>query len=175
MICLSYRSKALSPYDLSMLEFTYQEEASTGAGALAMIWNAIDELERRYGTSEERLKLSPDEMAGPLGAFVVVRHEAHPVGGIGLRPILDPELEIGELKRLWVRPDMRRYGIAKQLMIEVENSARARGYRELYLETGIKQPEAVALYEKIDWEPVDDFPEGAYSYPTGIKFKKILN
>ena len=157
-----------------MLEFTYQEEPSTGAGALAMIWNAIDELERRYGSSEERLKLSPEEMGGPLGAFVVVRHEGHPVGGIGLRPILDPALKTGELKRLWVRPDLRRYGIAKRLMLEIEVSARERGYRELYLETGIKQPEAMALYETIDWEPVEDFPEGAYSYPTGIKFKKFL-
>jgi len=175
MICLSYRRIARSPYDLPMPEFTYHEEPSTGAGALAMIWNAIDELERRYGSSEERLKLSPDEMAGPMGAFVVVRCDEHPVGGIGLRPILDPEMKVGELKRLWVRPDMRRFGIAKQLMIEIENSARSRGYRELYLETGVKQPEAVALYEKIDWEPVEDFPEGAYSYPTGIKFKKVLN
>jgi GNAT superfamily N-acetyltransferase len=157
-----------------MLEFTFQEEPSTGAGPLAIIWCAIDELERRYGSSQERLKLSPEEMGGSLGAFVVARHDAHPVGGIGLRPILSPTEKTGELKRLWVRPDMRRYGVAKRLMLEIEDSARERGYEQLYLETGNKQPEAVALYESIDWEPVENFPEGAYSYPEGIKFTKRL-
>lgn len=175
MICPSYRRLARLPYDLYVFEFVYQEEPSTSAGPLSIIWCAIDELERRYGSSEERLKLKPEELGGERGAFVVARHETHPVGGIGLRSILEPERKIGELKRLWVRPDMRRYGIAKQLMLEIENSARARGYVELYLETGVKQPEAVALYESIDWEPVEDFPDGAYSYPTGIKFKKRLN
>ena len=66
----------------------------------------------------------------------MARWDAHLAGGVGLRSISDPAQHLGEIKRLLVRPDLRRRGVVAALMTAVEDYARSTGYRELYLETG---------------------------------------
>jgi N-acetylglutamate synthase-like GNAT family acetyltransferase len=106
--------------------------------------------------------------------FLVARLDGHPVGGVGLRPISDPALNIGEIKRLWVRPDLRRQGMGLQLMQDIEVRARQLGYRQLFLESGYAQPEALELYRSNDWVSVEEYPPGAHSYPLANRFKKDL-
>jgi ribosomal protein S18 acetylase RimI-like enzyme len=86
------------------------------------------------------------------------------------RSILEPERHTGEVKRLWVRPDLRRRGVGAALMEAVVVAARDIGLRELYLETGFLQPEAIAFYAAIGWRSVDSLPEGAFSYPSAHRF-----
>jgi len=69
---------------------------------------------------------------------------------------------------------LRRSGVAAALMDTIEDRARMAGYVQLFLETGDAQPEAQALYAKLSWEPVDDFPEGAFSHPQAMRFTKML-
>jgi putative acetyltransferase len=52
----------------------------------------------------------------------------------------------GELKRMWVAPEARGLGLGRRLLEGLEDRARALGLGELNLETGIFQPEAIALY-----------------------------
>jgi GNAT superfamily N-acetyltransferase len=59
---------------------------------------------------------------------------------------------IGEVKRMYVVPGARRTGVARAVLREVEAEGRRRGYRELWLETGVKQPEAIALYQSSGFE-----------------------
>jgi GNAT superfamily N-acetyltransferase len=113
-------------------------------------------------------------MMAPLGVFLVARLDGHPVGGVGLRPISDPNLNIGEIKRLWVRPDLRRQGMGLQLMQQIEVRARQLGYRQLFLESGYAQPEALELYRSNDWITVAEYPPGAHSYPLANRFMKDL-
>ncbi|MFC5822408.1 GNAT family N-acetyltransferase [Nonomuraea insulae] len=54
----------------------------------------------------------------------------------------------GELKRMYVLPDHRGRGVARSLLSALEDLARDLGYRRLRLATGLRQPEAIALYEK---------------------------
>ncbi len=138
-----------------------------------MVFSARDELDRRYGPGSDA-QLADDELAAPNGLFVVARLDTHPAGGVGVRTILSPSSGVGEIKRLWVRPDLRRSGVAAALMNEVERAARTAGFQELYLETGPRQPEAQAFYARIGWTRVADFPPGAHSYPEGIKFYRDL-
>jgi putative acetyltransferase len=56
--------------------------------------------------------------------------------------------EYGEIKRMYVRPGCRGAGVGRALLDELARQARARALRRLRLETGIEQPEAVALYER---------------------------
>ncbi len=157
-----------------MSDLIIDDELITSHGALSVYHASIDELNRRYGGSEEDQHLHIEELMAPLGMFLVARQDGHPVGGVGLRPISDPALNIGEIKRLWVRPDLRRQGLGLQLMQEIEGRARQLGYRQLYLESGYAQPEALELYRSNDWITVAEYPPGAHSYPLATRFMKEL-
>jgi GNAT superfamily N-acetyltransferase len=150
------------------------DELITSHGALSVFHAAIDELSRRYGGSDEEFHLTIQELLPPRGLFLVARADGDPVGGVGVRPIGDDALLLGEVKRLWVRPDQRRDGVAAKLMSALEERARHSGFAQLYLETGYAQPEALALYQKIGWTAVEQFPAGAFSYPTAYRFTKVL-
>ncbi|MFZ1062776.1 MAG: GNAT family N-acetyltransferase [Acidimicrobiales bacterium] len=157
-----------------MIELTIGDELITTSGALSMFKAAVDELNRRYGSIDDDTQMNIDEMMPPSGVFLVARSEGHLCGGVGLRRIVAPERKLAEVKRLWVRPDLRRQGVAARLMAEIEDHARTLGYRQLYLETGPAQPEAVAFYPKHGWTAVAHFPEGAFTHEGAFRFTKIL-
>ncbi len=139
-----------------------------------MYYAALDELTRRYGGSDEGAHLRVEELMPPRGAFLVARLDRDPLGGVGLRPIGEGVRQLGEVKRLWVRPEQRRRGVGAKLMAHVEERARALGYHQLFLETGYAQPEALELYQSSGWQRVEEFPVGAFSYCGAYRFTKVL-
>jgi GNAT superfamily N-acetyltransferase len=90
--------------------------------------------------------------------YLVALVEGRAVGCDALQPTDDPHL--GELKRMYVVPEYRGRGIAAGLLSELESLAGQHGYRGIQLATGIRQPEAIALYRKHGYEPV--VPYGKY-------------
>jgi GNAT superfamily N-acetyltransferase len=82
-----------------------------------------------------------------------------------------PEV-IHEVKRMFVRPSHRRRGLAAGVLAAVERSALDRGIEVLHLQTGIRQPEAVALYEREGWTRTEPYPP--YPADTSICFGKRL-
>ena len=69
-----------------------------------------------------------------------------------------------EVKRMFTLPGHRGKGIASALLSKLEEWADELGYEKCILETGKKQPEAIALYEKNGYIITDNY--GQY---TGIK------
>ncbi|MFD6141814.1 GNAT family N-acetyltransferase [Promicromonospora sp. NPDC060271] len=63
-----------------------------------------------------------------------------------------------EMRSVFVDPAARRAGVAKALVRQIEESARRRGGRALYLVTGVRQPEALRLYVGLGYRPVLPFP-----------------
>lgn len=59
-------------------------------------------------------------------------------------PHRDPDT--AEFKRIWTLPGLRRQGIARRVLQELEAQAARQGYRRVFLTTGFRQPEAVGLY-----------------------------
>ncbi|KAG0776180.1 hypothetical protein G6F22_012754 [Rhizopus arrhizus] len=59
-------------------------------------------------------------------------------------PHRDPET--AEFQRIWTLPGLRRQGIARRVLQELEDQAARQGYRRVFLTTGFRQPEAVGLY-----------------------------
>lgn len=156
-------------------ELVISHEAFASPGVQSIVLAALDEFDHIYGTGNRGAHdLGMHDFDLPRGAYLVARRDDHLAGGVGIRPIVDPELGIGEVKRLWVRPDLRRSGVARRLMDAVLNEAVALGYRELYLETGPRQPAARQLYERLGWERVDAFPDGAHVHDTGFRFHLAL-
>jgi GNAT superfamily N-acetyltransferase len=157
-----------------VVDLLIDDEPITSHGALSVFHAAIDELDRRYGGSDEDQHLQVEELLPPSGAFVVVRLDGHPIGGVGLRQISEPELHYGEIKRLWVRPDQRRNGVGARLMSAIEERARLSGFVQLYLESGYAQPEALELYRTSGWESVERYPSDSVCFPTSDRFTKVL-
>ena len=144
-------------------------------GPQSVVLAALDEFDRIYGTGNRGAHdLAAGDFDPPRGIYLVARDGGHLAGGVGLRPIVDPARCLGEIKRLWVRPDLRRRGVARALMAEVLARAEALGYAALYLETGPRQPGARALYVRLGWEIVAAYPEGAHVHETGTRFRLEL-
>lgn len=77
---------------------------------------------------------------------VVVAYQAsEPVGCGAFKPF---EADSVEIKRMYVRPTHRQQGIAQAVLAELERWAAELGYTACVLETGKRQPEAIALYRR---------------------------
>lgn len=122
----------------------------------------IDELQAdltvRYGGPDES-PVDPAQFAPPSGVFLVAVLDGEVVGCAGLRRVDGPTDHAGsvELKRMYVRPQHRRRGLARRVLAAVEDRARDAGYRWLLLETGLAQPEAIALYESAGYRRIEGF------------------
>ncbi|MET9434706.1 GNAT family N-acetyltransferase [Streptomyces sp. NPDC006551] len=78
-----------------------------------------------------------------------------------------------ELKRMYVVPEARGLGLARRILAALEEDARTAGRRRMVLETGIMQPEAIALYRSSGYEPCAKF--GYYrEYENSRCFAKLL-
>ena len=79
----------------------------------------------------------------------------------------------GEVKRMMVDEARRGQGTGRQLLEHLAMFARMAGVRELKLETGIHQPEAIALYERFGFTRCAPF--GAYQPdPLSLFMEKSL-
>lgn len=112
----------------------------------------------RYGEGEPVAAHPEQFTAGRRGGFLVAWTEGVATGCAGFRAI-GPAT--AELKRMWVRPAYRGRGLARALLLAVEDAARAAGHRELWLETGTGQPEAISLYTSAGYTPVPAFGQYA--------------
>ena len=107
----------------------------------------------RYGGVDET-PIEPAQFAPPEGLFLVGFVGAEPVASGGFRRHDD---EAAEIKRMYVVEDRRGVGYARRLLAELEARAARAGYRRIVLETGLRQPEAIALYESSGYRPIPDF------------------
>jgi GNAT superfamily N-acetyltransferase len=131
----------------------------------------LTEIEARYGEPDaDPDGLTADDLAAPVGAFVVAWLDLTAVGCGGLRRYDDG---VGELKRMYVDPQYRGRGVARTILGQLEHRARGLGFRRLVLETGVRQPEAMALYASAGYEPIE--PYGFYrTSPLSRCFAKTL-
>jgi GNAT superfamily N-acetyltransferase len=120
-----------------------------------------DDMAIRYADDEtapetkgETDDLRNEEVLPPDGRFVIVFDGDDPVACGAIRR---HDAESAEIKRMWVRPGARGRGLARLVLRELEATAAARGYRALVLETGLRQPEAIALYESHGYTTVPNF------------------
>jgi GNAT superfamily N-acetyltransferase len=78
-----------------------------------------------------------------------------------------------EIKRMYVLPEYRGMGIAQSVLQELEKWAAELGYQYCVLETGMKQPEAIRLYEKSGYHQIPNY--GQYeNVATSVCFRKEL-
>ena len=78
-----------------------------------------------------------------------------------------------ELKRLVVVPQARGRGVATALVEAGVDVAREGGAARMVLQTGDRQPDAVALYEKLGWTPIPIYAPYEVM-PFSLCFEKVL-
>lgn len=140
------------------------EERLRDDGELAGLLNAaFAELVARYGAEG---RSSVHEQA----RFLVALVDGRAVGCGAVQPVDDTT---GELKRMYVVPEHRGRGVARSLLGALEDLARGQGYQWLRLATGVRQPEAIRLYERCAYALVE--PYGKYVHdPLSRCYRKAL-
>jgi ribosomal protein S18 acetylase RimI-like enzyme len=105
------------------------------------------EVDLSYQDFVTELATLPGKYAPPAGEILLAR-ESHgePLGCVGLRPI-KPE-GCCEMKRLYVSPKARGFGLGRALIDAVIAEAVRIGYSEMRLDTLPTMTEAISLYKK---------------------------
>jgi putative acetyltransferase len=119
---------------------------------------------------ESRHALDLASLKQPNVLFAVARHPDGHAAGCGAIVLGE---EYGEVKRMYVDPDCRGQGLARQIFSLLEGSAIDRGCRLLMLETGPSQPEAIAFYERCGFSRTSPF--GSYrDDPLSVFMRKAI-
>ncbi|HEY2044589.1 MAG TPA: GNAT family N-acetyltransferase [Jatrophihabitans sp.] len=126
----------------------------------------IDEVQQeyvvRYG-SPDASPVDPEQFADPDGVFLIGYDDGAPVAMGGWRrhgpehPETAWAAPAAEIKRMYVTESARGLGYARAVLAQLEATAVVAGIRWLLLETGQRQPEAIALYRSAGYESVPAF------------------
>lgn len=127
-----------------------------------VIAGLFDEYRSRYGDFFGPQEEEPTELySQPDGVFIVLLRQGVPIA-MGAFKRYDEQT--AELKRIWTHSALRRQGLAQRILTELEDRARQQGYRQLFLTTGFRQPEARHLYLSNGYIPQFDIHADAESY-----------
>lgn len=147
------------------------------SAAQALIEGLIGEYDGRYGVesrpggARSELERYPvDLFAPPLGDFLLLQRNGETIAGGAFMSHDDERVEI---KRVWSHPELRRQGLARRIMVALEESAEELGYISAYLTTGFRQPEAVGLYLSLGYRPLFDLDADPQLYRS-LPFEKSI-
>lgn len=92
---------------------------------------------------------------------------------VGCGAIKEYDADTMEVKRMFVPLEKRGKGIASGVLKELERWAKELGYKTCILETGQKQPEAIALYQKNNYGIIKNYGQYA-EVESSVCFEKQL-
>ncbi len=128
--------------------------------AQPLIDGLVSEYDGRYGAASrpggaraEIFRYTVSLFSHPLGDFLLLQRDGETVAG---GAFMSHDDETAEMKRIWTHPNLRRQGLARAIVLALEESAAQLGYTRSYLSTGFRQPEAVALYLSLGYRPLFD-------------------
>ncbi|MEN5278945.1 GNAT family N-acetyltransferase [Brucella sp. TWI432] len=128
--------------------------------AQPLIDGLVHEYESRYanldrpgGARTEILRYPVEVFSPPLGGFLLLQRDGETIAG---GAFMSHDDETVELKRIWTTSHLRRQGLARRIVLALEEAAGKLGYTRAYLSTGFRQPEANALYISLGYRPLFD-------------------
>ncbi len=138
--------------------------------AAQLVHAALTEIGERYGGEGDETPVEASDFEPPRGTFLIARLDGRPVGCGAWR---SHDEDTAEIKRMYTVPEARGRGIARTLLETLEASARAAGKKRIILETGDRQPEAIALYESRGYQRIPNY--GYYRDDPGtISFGRTI-
>ena len=129
---------------------------------------AAAELFREYAASldvdlcfqnfDEELATLPGEYAPPGGHLMLAFVDGRLAGCGALRPLADADYANAcEMKRLFVRPGFRRFGLGRALAQGLLDEARRAGYSHILLDTLDEMETARELYASLGFEEIPPY------------------
>lgn len=103
----------------------------------------------------------PEELVPPKGWFLLARLDGEPVGCGALKIKEDG---VGEIKRMWVAPEVRGLGVAQRLLESLERHAADAGVDVLQLDTNRKLAQARALYQRNGYVEIAPYNANRYAH-----------
>jgi putative acetyltransferase len=103
-------------------------------------------------------------------AIVAYTQAGEPVGCGAIKPFDEKSMEV---KRMWVVPSHRGMGVASQILSALEKWATDLHFEKCVLETGMKQPEALALYAKNGYRIIENYGQYA-GVENSVCFEKFV-
>ena len=110
------------------------------------------------------------ELAGLPGDYdpiLLAYRDGELAGCIAMHPFGDG---VCEMKRLYIRPAFRKYGIGRALAVRINEEARARGYRAMRLDTLPSMQQAMKLYESLGFVDIAPY---RYNPIEGTRFLEL--
>ncbi|MET3176491.1 UNVERIFIED_ORG: GNAT superfamily N-acetyltransferase [Arthrobacter sp. UYCu721] len=154
------------PLDLHVLEpyepgsgriWRYDQHPGLMLNSLAVEYDSrCGDLFGRGAAAEELNRYQESEFKGPGGALLMVQENGESVAGGAFRHYNN---DTAEFKRIWTHSAHRRRGLARFVLAELEALAARRGYRQVFLSTGPRQPEAKHLYLTSGYDPQFDLDQ----------------
>jgi GNAT superfamily N-acetyltransferase len=125
---------------------------------------------REHGpfTGDRTSVVAPAELVPPRGDYVTLWLGGVAIAGGGVRVLGEPglALALGEVKRMWVRPERRGAGLGRRLLAEIEAAASALGLARLRLDTA---GPLAGFYHGAGYVPIDDYNGNSYATFWGEK------
>jgi putative acetyltransferase len=142
--------------DLNMVDVTELPERIPEVRALFREYAAELGVNLNFQGFEDELADLRGCYSAPEGAILFVQDGDVPVACLALRPL---ETRIAELKRIYVKPDYRRKGIAAELAETMLQFAFEQGYRRVRLDTLRSMTAARTLYESLGFTEIEPYYE----------------
>ena len=83
------------------------------------------------------------------------------------------ETKVAEVKRMYTLPTYRGKGVGSKILQYIESWAKELGFNSCVLETGKRQPDAIALYKKNGYQKIPQYGQYA-GMDNSVCFQKIL-
>lgn len=145
------------------------------------MWEQARQIIHEYGQSldieldfqnfDEELRTLPGEYAEPQGTLLLALVDGQVAGCGGFRPMPDSDYPNAcEMKRLFVRPAFRRFGLGRTLAQALIDRATSAGYSTMLLDTLDDMEAARDLYESLGFTEI---PPYYYNPIAGAHYLKV--
>jgi len=151
---------------ITLVTVESQEQVESARGLFREYAEAIG-VDLEYQGFAAELEALPSPYTRPHGALLLAQINDDTAGCVALRRLDD---ETGEMKRLYVRPAYRSWGLGKHLIDAAIQAARGAGYTALRLDTLPSMAAAQGLYRKLGFAEI---PAYSSSYLPGTRFYEL--
>jgi putative acetyltransferase len=145
------------------VNFTIATESPLSDDVRALV-TALNEFTYGLTPAEYRHHMTVEQMAQPDTTLFVARDESG--APLGMGALRRHAGGVGEVKRMFVRPEARGQRIGEAILAHIEGLARQEGFTRLVLETGTNFDAARRVYERgafVTCDGVLDYPPSAWT------------